>query len=161
MHEKYRLVEREIRRLEDTHTAPTEALCAAMEALGTAAPATGVSLASLLRRPQVSYSDLAPFDPSRPALPRDVTEQAEISIKYEGYIKRQLRQVEEFAKMEERPIPPDTDYSHIDGLRLEARQKLAKIKPENFGRASRISGVSPADVAALMVWLESKRGGAQ
>ena len=155
--EKYRQVREEIARLEHTHIAATDALCAAMEALGTAAPGSGVSLAQLLRRPQVHYADLAPFDPERPELRPEVAEQAEISIKYEGYIKRQLKQVEEFSKMEERPIPADIDYSCIDGLRLEARQKLAKIRPENFGRASRISGVSPADVAALMVWVEAKK----
>lgn len=155
--EKYRQVREEIARLENTHIAATDALCAAMEVLGTAAPGSGVSLAQLLRRPQVHYSDLAPFDPERPELRPEVAEQAEISIKYEGYIKRQLKQVEEFSKMEERPIPADIDYSCIDGLRLEARQKLAKIRPENFGRASRISGVSPADVAALMVWVEVKK----
>ena len=155
--EKYRQVREEIARLENTHIAATVALCAALEVLGTAAPGSGVSLAQLLRRPQVHYADLATFDPERPELRPEVAEQAEISIKYEGYIKRQLKQVEEFSKMEERPIPADIDYSCIDGLRLEARQKLAKIRPENFGRASRISGVSPADVAALMVWVEAKK----
>ena len=101
--------------------------------------------------------DLAPFDANRPALPPVVTEQVEIQLKYAGYIDRQLRQVKEFSKMENRRLPEDLDYATVTGLRIEARQKLQKIRPENFGQASRISGVSPADVAALMVFIESRR----
>ena len=156
---KYAAVEAEIARLEHTHLAPGDALAAFLEAHDTAPNASGVSLADLLRRPQIEYDALAPFDPERPALPAAVTEQVQISIKYEGYIRRQLKQAEEFSRMEDRRIPPDTDYSDIPGVRLEARQKLAKIRPENFGQAGRISGVSPADVAALMVWLDAKHGG--
>ena len=115
------------------------------------------SLADLIRRPQISYRDLAEFDPERPELPRAVTEQAEISLKYEGYIKRQLKQVEEFTRMESRPLPADIDYDAINGLRLEAREKLKKIRPENFGQASRISGVSPADSSVLMIYMEGGR----
>jgi tRNA uridine 5-carboxymethylaminomethyl modification enzyme len=114
----------------------------------------GVRLADLLRRPGVGYADLAPFDPERPALPREITESVEISIKYAGYIARQTRQVEEMRRLEGRALPPGLDYAALGGLRLEARQKLAKIKPLNLGQASRISGVSPADVAVLMIWLE-------
>ena len=129
-----------------------------LEEKGTPAPITGMSLAALLRRPQVSYRDLTPFDRERPTLPRAVIEQAEIELKYTGYIDRQNRQVKEFAKMESRRLPPDMDYSGVLGLRLEARQKLNQIRPENFGQASRISGVSPADVAALMVYIENHKG---
>ena len=155
--EKYAAVRREIERLENTHLAPGEALNALLEARGTAPVASGVSLADLIRRPQLSYADLAPFDPERPALPRAVAESAEINLKYEGYIRRQLRQVEEFSRMEEHALPADIDYDAIVGLRLEAREKLKKIRPENLGRAGRISGVSPADLAVLMIYLEKNR----
>ena len=120
---------------------------------GTAAPVSGASLAALLRRPQLGYAELAPFDPERPALPRAVKQQVEIRLRYEGYIKRQLRQVEEFSRMEDRALPEDIDYEKVPGLRTEARQKLAALRPESFGRASRISGVSPADMAALAMYL--------
>ena len=110
--------------------------------------------ADLLRRPQIAYADLAPFDSERPDLPRAVTEQAEIRLKYAGYIDRQMRQVEEFQRLEERPLPDGLDFESIACLRLEARQKLQAIRPKNLGQASRISGVSPADVAALMVYLK-------
>ena len=154
--EKYAAVERELERLESTHLTPTPALNALLESRGTAPVRTGFSLAELLRRPQICYADLAEFDPARPALPRAVTEQVEIRLKYDGYIKRQLRQVEDFARMEAKKLPPDLDYAAITGLRLEAREKLEKIRPENFGQASRISGVSPADISVLMVYMETK-----
>jgi len=156
---KYELVEKELDRLEHTHLAPTPALCALLESRGTAAPLSGVSLADLLRRPQLDYEDLTSFDPERPELPAAVREQVGIRLKYDGYIRRQLRQVEEFARMEDRPLPGGLDYASIPGLRIEARQKLARLRPESFGRASRISGVSPADIAALMVYLEGRRHG--
>ena len=155
--EKYAAVRREIERLENTHLAPGEGLNALLEARGTAPAVSGVSLADLIRRPQLSYADLAPFDPARPALPRAVAESAEINLKYEGYIRRQLRQVEEFSRMEEHALPPDLDYDAVVGLRIEAREKLRKIRPENLGQAGRISGVSPADLAVLMIWLEKNR----
>ena len=110
----------------------------------------------LLRRPRLSYEDLAAFDPERAALSREITEQVEISVKYQGYIDRQNRQVEEMSRLEGRPLPPDVDYLGIQGLRLEARQKLDKIRPLNLGQASRVSGVSPADVTALLLFLERK-----
>ena len=150
---KYAAVEAEIERLERTHIAPSASLAAALAAVGESAPESGASLASLLRRPRVSYGLLAPFDPDRPELGRAAAQQVEIRLKYAGYIKRQLRQVEEFTRMEERPLPPDIDYASVPGLRTEARQKLAAVRPESFGRAARISGVSPADMAALMVYL--------
>ncbi len=153
---KYRMVEEEIARLEHTHTAPTEALNDLLTGLGTAPVATGFSMADLIRRPQVSYADTAPFDPERPDLPFAVVQQAELRLKYDGYIKRQLKQVEEFERMESRPLPDDLDYDAVIGLRLEAREKLKQIRPENFGRAGRISGVSPADISVLMIYLENR-----
>ena len=156
--EKYALVRGETARLEAAHIPPSAALSAMLADHGSAGAENGVSLADLVRRPQVSYADIAPFDPARPALPAAVVNEVEIGLKYEGYIKRQLRQVEEFSRMEARPIPADVDYGAITGLRREAREKLARIRPENFGQASRISGVSPADVSVLMVWLEGNHG---
>ena len=155
--EKYRAVERERQRLEKTHLPPTEELNALLSALGTAPLVSGASLADLLRRPQVGYADLAPFDTARPELPHAVWEQAEITIKYEGYIRRALKQVEDFRRMESRKLPSELDYLSIPGLRMEARQKLQDIRPENFGQAGRISGVSPADLAALMIWMEGRK----
>ena len=156
--EKYRLVDAECARLEKTHLAPSDALAAMLTARGTAPTSSGVSLADLLRRPQITYADLAPFDPARPELPHVVTEQAEIRLKYAGYIQRQLRQVAEFTRLEERLLPQDLDYREVSCLRLEARQKLSDIRPASLGQASRISGVSPADITTLMVYLESREG---
>ena len=154
--EKYAAVEREIRRLTHTGAAPSPALSAFLAGKGTADVTDGCSLIALLRRPQLHYDELAPFDPTRPDLPADVAEQVEISVKYEGYIQRQQKQVEDFRKMERHKLPTDLDYSAIQGLRLEAREKLAAIRPLDLGQASRISGVSPADVTALMIWLERR-----
>ena len=153
--EKYAAVAAEQQRLEACHIPPSEALNALLEERGTAAVSGGSSLADLIRRPQLSYEDLAPFDPERPTLPRAVRQQAEIRLKYEGYIKRQLKQVAEFTRMEERALPPDLDYDAVQGLRLEAREKLKKIRPASFGQASRISGVSPADISVLMIYLSA------
>ena len=155
--DKYAAVDTELKRLESSHVAPSEALNALLTERGTAPIATGFSLAELLRRPQIGYRDLAPFDPERPALPKAVSQQVEIRLKYDGYIKRQLRQVEEFARLEAKKLPAELDYRAITGLRLEAREKLEKIRPENFGQASRISGVSPADISVLMIWMEGRR----
>ena len=155
--EKYAAVRREIARLEHTGAPPSAELNAMLASRGTAPVTNGAPLAELLRRPQLDYAALAPFDPERPALPRAVWESAEIRIKYDGYIRRQLRQVEEFSRLEGKRLPQDLDYAAVPGLRLEAREKLAAVQPENFGQASRISGVSPADVAALMVFLEGKK----
>ena len=126
-----------------------------LEKHGTSAAASGVSLADLIRRPQLSYADLAPFDPERQPLDRAVQNQVEIRLKYDGYIRRQLRQVEEFTRMEDHPLPADFDYDAVKGLRLEAREKLKKIRPVSFGQAGRISGVSPADISVLMIYMES------
>ena len=152
--DKYAAVEREIKRLEGSGTAPSPALDAMLEGLGEPPARDGGRLADLLRRPRVGYWDLAPFDSGRPELSAAVCEAVEIAVKYEGYIQRQLRQVEEMRKLEGRPLPPGIDYLGIQGLRMEARQKLDKIRPLNLGQASRISGVSPADVTALMIFLE-------
>ena len=153
--EKYEAVAREIRRLEHTGAAGTPSLNALLAEKGTAAVDSGCRLIDLLRRPQLTYDDLAAFDPERPDLPPAVREQVEISVKYEGYIQRQLRQAAEFEKLERRTLPEDMDYSAIQGLRLEAREKLSDVRPLNLGQAGRISGVSPADVAALMIWLQT------
>jgi tRNA uridine 5-carboxymethylaminomethyl modification enzyme len=152
--EKYAAVDREIKRLTHTGAAPSPALSAFLAEKGTADVTDGCSLIALLRRPELHYGDLAPFDPGWPALPADVAEQVEISVKYEGYIQRQLKQVADFQRMENRLLPAGLDYQHIQGLRLEAREKLAAVRPLNLGQASRISGVSPADIAALMIYLE-------
>ena len=152
---KYDAVAREIRRLERTGVAGGDGLNALLAERGTAPVDSGSRLFDLLRRPQLGYDALAPFDPERPDLPQDVREQVAITVKYEGYIQRQQRQVAEFEKLERRLLPPDMDYSHIQGLRLEAREKLDALRPLNVGQAGRISGVSPADVAALMIWLQA------
>ena len=155
--EKYAAVDREIRRLERTGIPGSESLNHLLTERGTAPVNDGCLLIDLLRRPQLTYADLAPFDPDRPALDKAAAEQVEISVKYEGYIRRQMRDVEEFEKLEKHAIPPDMDYTHLQGLRLEAREKLSAVRPANLAQASRISGVSPADIAALMIHLEKER----
>ena len=152
--EKYAAVEAEIKRLEHTGIAGCEALNRLLTDRGSAPVTDGARLIDLLRRPQMTYDELMTFDPGAPALPKAVREQVEISVKYEGYIRRQLSQVEEFEKLEQHALPADLDYSGIQGLRLEAREKLAAVRPVNLGQASRISGVSPADMGALMIYLE-------
>ena len=152
--EKYRTVRREISRLEKTGLPESDGLNAFLTGLGTAPVKGSARLGDLLRRPQVSYDSLAPFDENRPSLSPEIREEVEIQIKYAGYIQRQLRQVEQFRKEEDRALPPDIDYQQITGLRLEARQKLSAIRPLNLGQASRVSGVSPADLAVLMIYLE-------
>ena len=155
--EKYDAVEREIKRLTHTGVAPSPALSEMLTARGTADAPDGCALIALLRRPQLTYADLAPFDPQRPALSAAVCEQVEISVKYAGYIQRQQKQVEDLRRMESHALPADLDYNAIQGLRLEAREKLSALRPMNLGQASRISGVSPADVAALMIYLENMK----
>ncbi len=152
--EKYAAVEREIGRLEHTGVPPCAELDKLLADRGEPPCPHGARLIGLLRRPRLSYADLAPFDPARPALSREIAEQVEISVKYQGYIERQNRQVEEMRRLEDKALPPDVDYLSIQGLRLEARQKLDQIRPLNLGQASRVSGVSPADVTALMIYLE-------
>ena len=152
--DKYAAVDREQKRLEHTGVSPSPALDAMLAGCGEPPAPNGARLADLLRRPRIGYEALAPFDPERPALSPAEAEAVEIAVKYQGYIEKQLRQVEEMRRLEGRPLPPDLDYTHMEGLRLEARQKLQHIRPLNLGQASRISGVSPADVAVLLVALE-------
>lgn len=152
--EKYAAVAAEIKRLETRGVPASDELNAMLAAAGEPPCAGSARLAALLRRPGVDYDSLAPFDPDRPALPAAVREQVQIEIKYAGYLARQEKQVEEFRRAESRRLPPDAGYLSIRGLRLEARQKLDAIRPLNIGQASRISGVSPADVAVLLIWLE-------
>ena len=155
--EKYTAVRREMNRLESNGVPASEALNAMLEARGSTPVANSARLADLLRRPQVTYADIAPFDPDRPALSAAVTDEVEIQIKYAGYLARQEKQVAEFKKEESRLLNPDIDYASIGGLRLEARQKLSEIRPLSIGQAGRISGVSPADIAVLLIWLEQQK----
>lgn len=154
--EKYEAVRREKNRLEATGVAASEALNEMLERRSSTPVANSARLADLLRRPEIRYSDLLPFDPSNPGLPQAVTEEVEIQVKYAGYLLRQERQVEEFKKEESRLLPPDMDYGSIKGLRLEAQQKLDAIRPLSIGQAGRISGVSPADIAVLLIYLEQR-----
>ena len=154
--EKQRMTDEEIKRIWKTNLAPSRELNTFLESAGTEPLSTGIKLAQLLRRPQVSYDSLAPFDPDRPKLPAQVKEQVELQVKYEGYIKIQLEQVEAMRKLESKSLPADTDYSQIRGLRLEAAEKLSRIRPLSVGQASRISGVNPADVNVLLIWLSQQ-----
>ena len=155
--EKYEAVRREVHRLESNGIPASDALNVMLTARDTAPVANSARLADLLRRPQVSYADLAPFDADRPVLPEAITDEVEIQIKYAGYLERQQRQVEEFRKEESRLLPADIDYESITGLRLEARQKLSEIRPLSIGQAGRISGVSPSDIAVLLIYLEQQK----
>ncbi len=154
--EKYRLVEEEKKRCEHCYFSP-EAVKETLEANGSPPVHGSVSLGDLIRRPELTYAALAPVDKSRPDLPEAVTEQVEISLKYEGYIRRQRSAVEEFKKLENRKLPPDLDYTTVRGLRLEAQQKLNKFRPVSIGQASRISGVNPADVTVLLIWFDRRK----
>jgi len=156
--EKYRQVEEEKARIERTVVAPSEALNTLLEAANSTPVTTGIKLGALLRRPELSYEALSVVDSNRPDLPRAVWEEAEIQIRYDGYLRRQEAQVEQLKKLESRKLPEDWDYNAMEGLRLEARQKLSRQRPASLGQAMRISGVSPADVAVLMIALEEKRG---
>ena len=154
--EKYEQVQREMNRLESNGVPGSPALNAMLEAKGSAPVANSARLADLLRRPNIGYGDIAPFDPNRPELSAAVAEEVEIQIKYAGYLARQEKQVAEFKKEESRRLPADVDYDSIAGLRLEAREKLQQIRPMSIGQAGRISGVSPSDIAVLLIWLESR-----
>jgi tRNA uridine 5-carboxymethylaminomethyl modification enzyme len=154
--EKYANVEREIKRLEKTFISPSEKVNEFLTSRGLTPITTGTSLASLIRRPQLTYKDISELDEGRPDYDRDVAQEVEIELKYAGYIEKQMRHVKEFRRMESKKLPEDINYDDVQGLRLEARQKLQAIRPENLGQASRISGVSPADTAALMIYLSTK-----
>jgi len=153
---KLEMIDTEIARLQSIVISPKLAN-PVLEENGTTPVATGIRLSDMIKRPQLDYAKTAVVDPERPSLPDAVSEQVEIRLKYKGYIERQLIQVEQFKKMESKKLPHDCDYSSIHGLRLEARQKLEKIRPANLGQASRISGVSPADVSVLIIWLEANK----
>ena len=153
---KYQAVQAEIDRVAAVGVAPGDAVNGFLAGKNSAPVRAGCKLIDLLRRPELSYADLARFDPDRPALPAVIREQVEIRVKYAGYIDRQMRDVEQYRKLQSRPLPPDLDYSGIDSLRLEARQKLNAVRPLNFGQAARISGVSPADITALMIYMETR-----
>lgn len=154
---KYAAVADELKRLEATHLAPSAELNELLLSKGSTAVQSGVSLADLIRRPELGYEELKTLDKERPPLSRAIGEQVEIRLKYDGYIKRQLKQVEEFTRLENRLLPDDIDYDAIEGLRLEAREKLKAIRPKSFGQAGRISGVSPADIGVLMISIEGGR----
>ena len=154
--EKYAAVKREAKRLESTGVAESEALNALLTARDSAPVKGSARLADLLRRPQIGYGDLAAFDPERPELPKAVTDEVEIQVKYAGYLARQEKQVEQFRQEESRLLPDDLDYAAIPGLRLEAREKLQQVRPVSIGQAGRISGVSPADVAVLLIYLSGR-----
>ena len=149
-------IEKEIERINSVNIPPSKEINEYLEKNGSQTLSTGTKLAELIRRPELSYEELAPFDKERPVLEKTHWQQAEIAVKYEGYIKRQFEQVERFKKNEKKIIPKDIDYSKVYGLRTEARQKLEKMRPENIGRASRISGVSPADIGVLLIYLASE-----
>lgn len=153
---KQEQIQAEIKRLEKT-VVPPKTANPILEQYGSTPIQTGIKLAELIRRPELNYEKTAPMDPERPEWPDAVWEQAEIKLKYAGYIKRQLAEVAQFKKMESRLLPEDVDYSEIYGLRIEARQKLNKIRPKSLGQASRISGVSPSDISVLIIWLESQK----
>ncbi|HIZ84362.1 MAG TPA: tRNA uridine-5-carboxymethylaminomethyl(34) synthesis enzyme MnmG [Firmicutes bacterium] len=149
--------EAELARLRQTTLSPSAELNQLLVSRETSPLTTGARLEELLRRPRVDYASLAPFDPGRPDLPADIQERVETGIKYAGYIKRQMAQVEEMRRLECRLLPDDADYLHIDGLRSEAREKLQKVMPRSIGQAARISGVSPADISVLLIWLEKRK----
>ena len=146
----------EMKRAQKTVLPPSQALNDILVSRETSPVSTGVRLSELLRRPQISYADLHPVDPARPDYPREIFESVETALKYEGYIRRQLQDIEEMRRLEKRLLPPDVDYDGIAGLRLEAREKLNRVRPENIGQAGRISGVSPADISVLLIWLSAR-----
>ena len=153
---KKKQIEKEIYRLENTMVGANATIQKFLEKKNSTGLKTAASLAELIRRPELSYEDIEEIDEGREKLPDDVIEQINITIKYKGYIDRQNQQVHQFKKLESRRLPDDIDYEQIKNLRLEARQKLSKIRPENIGQASRISGVSPADISVLLVYMKMK-----
>lgn len=158
LNQKIAQINAEIKRVSTLNMSPSQELNDFLAEHGTAPLSTGCKMADLIRRPQLNYAMLEKFDANRPELSFEVCEQVELQIKYEGYISKQLLQIEQMRKLEQRKLPKDTDYSQIRGLRLEAAEKLNKVKPISIGQASRISGVSPADVSLLIVWLEQRKG---
>jgi tRNA uridine 5-carboxymethylaminomethyl modification enzyme len=157
LQKKLKLIEEELERVALTSVSPAKELNDVLVSRETSPLATGCRLKELLKRPQLNYEILKPFDKERPDLPRDVFEQVEISIKYDGYIKQQLSLVEEMRRLEVKKLSQDIDYTEIVGLRMEAQEKLNKVKPSNLGQASRISGVSPADISVLLIYLAKRK----
>ena len=155
--EKEHQIAEEVKRIEHVFVGTSEEVQKLLEKYGSTPLTSGISLAELIKRPELSYDIVAPLDPKRPALMRGVGEQVNIYLKYDGYIQRQLRQVEQFKKLENKKIPENLDYEEVPSLRIEARQKLTAVKPLSIGQASRISGVSPADISVLLVWLEHRK----
>ena len=149
----------ELKRVQRTTLPPSEELNAILVSRGTSPVSTGVKLADLLKRPQITYQDLESVDKERPDFPQAVLENVEIELKYEGYIKRQKADIAEMRRLEQKALPGDVDYSQVQGLRLEAGEKLNRVKPENIGQAGRISGVSPADISVLLIWLAARERG--
>ena len=152
---KQNSINSELERIRQTVLSPTDKLNEILKSCGTTEVTTGIRLIDLLKRPELSYEALKDVDTTRPALDPNIFEQVEVEIKYEGYINRQLIIIDQVRRLEKKLLPPDTDYSKIEGLRLEAREKLNKVRPENIGQASRISGVSPADISVLVIYLAS------
>lgn len=152
--EKEKQIQEEIKRIEHVNIGASERVQSLLESFGSTPLKSGTTLAELIRRPELSYEAVEPIDENRPELSWDVKEQVDINVKYDGYIKRQLRQVEQFKKLEAKRIPADIDYEKVGSLRIEARQKLEMYRPVSIGQASRISGVSPADISVLLVYME-------
>ena len=155
--EKEKMIASEIERVEHVNVGTSEKVQNLLTQYGSTPLNSGATIADLIRRPELHYNILAPIDENRPQIPEEVAEQVDINIKYDGYIKRQMRQVEQFKKMEKKKIPEDIDYNDVKSLRIEAVQKLSAQRPVSIGQASRISGVSPADISVLLVYLESMR----
>ena len=156
LQEKERRIQEEIERVEHATVGGSAEVQSLLESLNSTLLKSGTTIAELIRRPELNYKVLAPIDKERPELPEDVCEQVEINIKYDGYIRRQMKQVEQFKKLEQKKLPEDIDYEDVGSLRIEARQKLEAYRPVSIGQASRISGVSPADISVLLVYLESR-----
>ena len=154
---KKEAVEKEKNRIENVIIKPSEKVNKILDSLGTTKINTGVKLSDLIKRPQVKYEDLKEIDEQRPDLPFEVKNEVEIQVKYEGYINLEQKQVEKFKKLETKKIPEDINYEDVKGLRIEAKQKLIKVRPLSVGQASRISGVSPADVSVLLIYLETRK----
>ena len=154
MVKKEHLIAQEVQRVESVHLGASGPVQKLMEKYNSQPLNTGTTLAELIRRPELNYDALAPVDPERPELTADIREQVNINIKYDGYIKRQIKQVKQFKKLESKKLAPNFDYNQISGLRMEAQQKLNLYQPISIGQASRISGVSPADISVILVYLE-------
>jgi tRNA uridine 5-carboxymethylaminomethyl modification enzyme len=153
--EKERQIEEEVARVKEINIGARKEVQNLLESYGSIPLSNGIKLVDLIRRPELDYDKLAPIDPDRPELSDEVREEVNIYIKYEGYLTRQAKQVAQFKKLESKMIPSDIDYDDVSSLRIEARQKLTKLRPANIGQASRISGVSPADISVLLVYLET------